>query len=111
MSAGCEGLVLVLTSLPDRDSADRLARILVESRAAACVNVLSGCASVYRWQGKIENADEVPMLIKTRASRYPQVEQTLRAHHPYELPEIICVSLSAGSPAYLKWIMDETSDS
>lgn len=111
MTAGSEGLVLILTSLPDREGADRLARILVESRAAACVNILAGCSSVYRWQGKVENADEVPMLIKTRASLYAQVEQTIRAHHPYELPEIISVSLSAGSPAYLQWILDETTGS
>lgn len=111
MTAGSEGLILIFTSLPDRDNADRLARILVESRAAACVNILAGCASVYRWQGRIEKADEVPMLIKTRASLYPQVERTIRAHHPYELPEIISVSLSTGSPAYLQWILDETSGS
>lgn len=109
MSAGGENLVLVLTSLPDRGGADRLARILLETRAAACVNVLAGCTSFYRWQGRIENADEVPMLIKTRASLYPQVEQTIRAHHPYELPEIISVPLSSGWPAYLQWVVDETS--
>jgi periplasmic divalent cation tolerance protein len=111
MSAGGEDLILVFTSLPDRDCAQRLARILVETRAAACVNILAACASVYRWQGRIENADEVPMLIKTRVARYPQVEQTIRAHHPYELPEVLCVPVSAGWPAYLQWVVDETSTS
>lgn len=109
MTTGSEDLILVLTNLPDRDAASKLARVLVETRAAACVNVLAACASVYRWQGDIENAEEVPLLIKTRASLYPQVEQTIRAHHPYELPEIVSVPVIAGWPAYLQWVADETA--
>lgn len=109
MTTGPEDLILVLTNLPDRDAATRLARVLVETRAAACVNILAACASVYRWQGGIENAEEVPLLIKTRAALYPQVEQTIREHHPYELPEIVSVPVIAGCPAYLQWVADETT--
>lgn len=109
MTAGSEALILVLTTLPDQDSAARLARVLVETRAAACVSILAACASVYRWQGTIENADEVPLLIKTRAALYPLVEQTIRAHHPYELPEIVSVPVTAGWPAYLQWVADESA--
>lgn len=109
VTTGSEDLILVFTNLADRDTATRLARVLVETRAAACVNILAACASVYRWQGRIESAEEVPLLIKTRASLYMQVEQTIRAHHPYELPEIVSVPVSAGWPAYLRWVADETA--
>lgn len=109
MDGPAEELVLVLTNLPDRAAATGLARILVEERIAACVNVLAPCYSVYRWQGSIECAEEVPLLIKTRASLYALVEKTIREHHPYELPEIVGVALVAGLPAYLDWVVAETS--
>lgn len=99
----------MLTNLPDRAAATGLARILIEERIAACANVLAPCFSVYRWQGKIECTEEVPLLIKTRASFYPLVEQRIREHHPYELPEIVGVSLVAGFQAYLDWVVAETS--
>lgn len=99
---------LVITNLPDRDSAGRLARALVEKRLAACVNVLSPCRSVYRWQGKTEDTEEFPMLIKTTRERYPALESAIRAGHPYELPEIIAVPLAGGLPAYLEWVDSET---
>lgn len=102
-------VILVLTNLPDRDSAQRVADALIESRAAACVNMLAECTSVYRWQEKIETAREVPLLIKTTRAAYPRLEATLRAHHPYELPEIIAVSLSTGLPAYLQWVAQQTT--
>lgn len=102
-------VLLVLTNLPDRDHAQRVAAALIESRAAACVNILGACSSVYRWQGKIETASEVPLLIKTTRAAYPRLEATLRAHHPYELPEIIAVPVSAGLPGYLQWVAQETS--
>ncbi|HEY6093914.1 MAG TPA: divalent-cation tolerance protein CutA [Gallionellaceae bacterium] len=103
-----DDILLVLTNLPDQASAERLATALVESRAAACVNILAACRSVYRWQGKIESAGEVPLLIKTTRTAYPRLQQEIRAQHPYELPEIIAISLSAGLPAYLQWVTDET---
>ena len=100
---------LVITNLPDRDSAGRLAHTLIEKRLAACVNVLSPCRSVYRWQGKTEDAEEFPVLIKTTRERYPALEAAIRAAHPYELPEIIAVPLAAGLPAYLEWVDSETT--
>jgi len=100
---------LVITNLPDRDSAGRLARALIEKRLAACINVLSPCRSIYRWQGKTEDAEEFPVLIKTTRERYPALEAAIRAAHPYELPEIIAVPLAAGLPAYLEWVDSETT--
>lgn len=96
--------ILVMTTLPDRAGAMLLAEKLVDARLAACVNVLAGCTSVYRWQGSTETAEEVPVLIKTTAARYTQVEQAVKAAHPYELPEIVAVQIKQGLPAYLQWI-------
>ena len=102
-------VILVLTSLPDRDSAHKLAYQLIESRAAACVNIQAECSSIYRWQGKIESTSEVPLLIKTTRAAYHGLEEMIRSHHPYELPEIIAVSVDAGLPAYLQWVAEEVS--
>jgi periplasmic divalent cation tolerance protein len=99
---------LVITNLPDRDSAGRLGHALIEQRLAACVNILSPCRSVYRWQGTTEDAEEFPMLIKTTRERYAALEAAIRSGHPYELPEIIAVPLAAGLPAYLDWLDSET---
>lgn len=99
--------LLVITNLPDRDSARRIADMLVRERLAACVNMLSPCISTYRWRDGIETAEEIPLLIKTLASRYGKVEAHIREHHPYELPEIIAVPISAGLPDYLAWIATE----
>ena len=100
-------VLLVLTNLPDPDSARRLAEALVGERAAACVNILAGCSSVYRWQGKTETADETPMLIKTTQAAYARLETLIRAHHPYELPEIIAVPVTTGLSGYLQWVAQE----
>ena len=101
-------IVIVLTNLPDREAATRLATLLVEHRHAACVNILAECASVYRWEGKIRTATEVPLLIKTSCSAYPRLEEIIRANHPYELPEILSVPLGGGLPAYLDWVATES---
>lgn len=100
--------LLVLTNLPDRPTAEALARELVEARLAACVNILAPCHSVYRWQGSIETADEVPMLIKTSSERYLALEAAIRRRHPYELPEVIALPIREGLPEYLAWVADET---
>ena len=99
---------LVITNLPDRDTATKLAHALVERRLAACVNILSPCRSVYRWQGKTEDAEEFPMLIKTTKDRYAELQAAIRAGHPYELPEIIAIPLAGGLSAYLEWVESET---
>jgi periplasmic divalent cation tolerance protein len=101
--------LLVITNLPDRDAAMQLAAALVGERLAACVNVLAGCTSVYRWKGAVEEAQEVPLLIKTNAARYPEVEAGIRRLHPYEVPEIIALRVVDGLPEYLAWIADETA--
>lgn len=101
--------LLVLTTLPDRDTAVKLAQRLVQSRLAACVNILSGCTSVYRWKGTIEQADEIPVLIKTRAARYDELEAAIRGLHPYEVPEVIAVPLARGLSDYLEWVAEETA--
>jgi len=102
--------LLVVTNLPSRDSAEKLADALVAQRVAACVNILAPCRSVYRWKGEVQQDDEHPMLIKTTRARYPALEAAIRAGHPYELPEIIAVGVTAGLPAYLQWVAIESSD-
>ncbi len=101
--------ILVLTQLPDRASANTLARALVEAKIAACVNVGAPVDSLYHWRGQIETATEVPVIIKTRRDRYDAVESAIRARHPYELPEIIAVPITDGLAPYLQWITAETS--
>jgi periplasmic divalent cation tolerance protein len=100
--------LLVLTNLPDVASAEKLARAVIESRAAACVNVLAACRSIYQWQGAVETATEIPLLIKTTAENYPQLEAIVRTQHPYDLPELIAISITHGLPAYLDWLAAET---
>ena len=101
--------LLVLTNLPDRAAAERLAGMLIEKRVAACVNILAPCRSVYRWKGAVQHDEEHPMLIKSTTEAYPALEASIRAAHPYELPEIIAVTVERGLPAYLDWVAAETS--
>jgi periplasmic divalent cation tolerance protein len=102
------GTLLVLTNLPDRAAAEKLADELIGQRVAACINILAPCRSVYRWKGAVQHDEEHPMLIKTTHERYPALEQALRAGHPYELPEIIALPVEQGLPAYLEWVAAET---
>ncbi len=103
-----EEVLVVLTNCPDSDSASRIARALVENRLAACVNRLAPAQSVYRWQGAIEQATEVPLLIKCTRARYAEVEAAIRQLHPYSVPEIVALPVTAGFAPYLRWIDDET---
>ena len=100
--------ILIISNFPDEKSAKQLAEALIHQHLAACVNVLSPCASVYRWQGEIESAEEIPVLIKTQRQHYDRVEQLIKMMHPYELPEVIMVPILGGLPAYLQWVADET---
>jgi periplasmic divalent cation tolerance protein len=102
-------VLLVLTNLPDADTAQVLAAAVVEAGLAACVNILAPCVSVYRWQGVVETAAEIPLLIKTTAAAYPALEAAIRARHPYELPEIIAVPVERGLPGYLDWVTTEVA--
>jgi periplasmic divalent cation tolerance protein len=99
--------LLVLTNLPDRPAAERLASVLVERRVAACVNILAPCLSTYRWEGKIRHEEEHPLLIKTSRDRYAVLESVIREAHPYEVPEIIALPIERGLPAYLAWVESE----
>ena len=101
--------ILVITQMPDRESALVLARSLVESRVAACVSIGAPVDSLYHWRGKIETAQETPVVVKTQPSRYRDVEAAIRAKHPYELPEIVAVPVVDGLAPYLQWISDETA--
>lgn len=101
--------LLVITNLPDAESARALAVQLVEQRVAACVNIMSPCHSIFRWEGKVDEAEEVPLLIKTSASRYAALEEAIRAYHPYELPEIVAVRIDRGLPDYLAWVAASTA--
>ncbi|WP_246542693.1 divalent-cation tolerance protein CutA [Paludibacterium yongneupense] len=96
--------LLVFCNAPDAVVAHELASLLVERRLAACVNILAPCRSVYRWQGKVETAEEIPLLIKTTQAAYPALQALLCERHPYELPEIVACDLGPGLPAYLKWV-------
>lgn len=101
-------VVIAFCTCPDAGSAARIGAALVEERLAACVNRLPGVASTYRWQGRIEHADEVLLLIKTTAERLPALQQRLPQLHPYELPELIVVEAAGCLPAYLDWVATET---
>ncbi|NOY62195.1 MAG: divalent-cation tolerance protein CutA [Gammaproteobacteria bacterium] len=98
-----EHLILFCTC-PDANSAERIAEALVDRRFAACVNIVPGIKSVYRWQGQRESAQEVLLLIKSSDELYPLLEQMIRDIHPYELPEIIAVPVKRGLAPYLAWI-------
>jgi periplasmic divalent cation tolerance protein len=100
--------LLVTTNLPDQASAQTLARALVERRLAACVNILPACQSIYHWQGAIEEASEVPLLIKTTADRLDAVKAAFGEFHPYDVPELVALELHDGLPAYLDWVIAET---
>jgi periplasmic divalent cation tolerance protein len=103
--------VLVLTTLPPDADNRQFARTLVQERLAACVNILPGMRSVYRWQGAVEEAAEHQIIIKTTRDRLPQLWERVRALHPYDVPEFIVVSIVEGHDVYLRWISDSTAPS
>ncbi|MCE9581336.1 MAG: divalent-cation tolerance protein CutA [Planctomycetes bacterium] len=95
---------VVLMTAPDAACADRIARVLVDERLAACVNILPEARSVYRWEGKVEEARELLLVAKTRAGLFPALEARVRALHPHKVPEIIAIPLTDGSRPYLSWV-------
>lgn len=95
---------IVLTTCPDAETAERLATALVEAGLAACVNIVPGIRSVYRWQGAVVKEGELLLVIKSRSDRFEALRAALIEHHPYELPEVIAVSVSEGHLPYLAWI-------
>jgi periplasmic divalent cation tolerance protein len=105
-----DDVLLVLTTLPDRETAETVATTLINDKVAACVNILGACTSVYHWQGAVEKAAEIPLLIKTTRARYAALEAAIVRLHPYELPEVIAVPLAQGLPGYLQWVAAEARD-
>ena len=95
---------IVLSTCGERETAERIAHRLVEQRLAACVNILPGVQSVYRWQGAVESESEVLMLIKTKASLIPQVQSAITSLHSYEVPEFLVLPISGGSDSYMAWL-------
>ncbi len=95
---------LVLSTCPDQTTAEKLAKQLVSEKFAACVTILPNLISIYQWQEKIETANECLLMIKSKKTQYQAIENWIRANHPYELPEIIAVSIEHGLPEYLQWI-------
>ena len=103
-----DAILLCLCSCPDATSAEQLAGALVGERLAACINIVPGLRSVFRWQGSVQRESEVLLLIKTSAEAYPVLQDRLCELHPYELPELLAVEPAAGLPAYLGWVAAET---
>jgi periplasmic divalent cation tolerance protein len=107
---GGSGVIVVMTTLPDADSAAALAHTVLQARLAACVNRLAPCQSEYWWQGRLEQAQEWPLLIKTTRGRYAELEALIVKAHPYEVPEIVAMPLVAGFAPYLAWAARESSE-
>ena len=96
--------ILVISTFPDIAKARQIGTALVEKQLAACVNLIPAVESIYRWEGKVEQAFEVQALIKTTSERYTELEAEILKQHPYEVPEIIAIEISGGLPEYLKWV-------
>jgi periplasmic divalent cation tolerance protein len=100
---------LVLVTAPDAEVAARLARTMVEERLAACVNLVPGVRSIYRWAGAVQEDAEVLLVIKTREDRLPALSKRVQELHPYELPELIAIGVQGGSERYLEWLRGEAA--
>ncbi len=101
---------IVLTTTGSEAEAQKIARHLVESRMAACVNIIPQITSVYRWQGKVEEACEWLLLIKTTADGFEKIREAIAELHSYELPECVCLTVEDGSAKYLQWIADSVGE-
>jgi periplasmic divalent cation tolerance protein len=104
-------IVLVLTTVPAGDAGDAIARVLVEERLAACVNVHAPMTSFYRWQGTAEHDVERQLVIKTTRDQVPAIQTRITELHSYELPEFIVIPVIDGTTAYLEWVRSETAPS
>jgi periplasmic divalent cation tolerance protein len=97
---------IAITTVSSREEAKRMARALVEERVAACVNIVGGCDSIYRWQGAVEEAAEVLLLIKTNMEKIDALEAAVRRLHSYDVPEFLILQIDGGSAAYLAWLRE-----
>ena len=104
MTTEAEDFILVLSTASSKEEAERIATGLVEGQLAACVNILPGLTSVYRWKDAIEHADEVLLLIKSTKRVFPELEQAIREAHSYDVPEVLAIPIEAGSDGYLSWL-------
>lgn len=109
MDANSSPYRLVMTTIGTQEQAQTLAEQLVNANLCACVNILPKMQSIYRWHGKLERGDEHLLLIKTRQERVDDVINTIKANHPYELPEIIAVPITYGYEPYLTWITESVT--
>jgi periplasmic divalent cation tolerance protein len=109
VSAAAAEVRVVLVTAPDVECAERIARVLVEERLAACVNVVPGVRSVYRWEGAVQSDAEVMLVAKTRADRGAALATRIKELHPYDLPEVLELPAAGGSDAYLDWVRTESS--
>ena len=100
---------LALVTAPDAETAERIARALVGERLAACVNLVPGLRSIYRWEGRVESEAEVLLVVKTRRDRAGDLEERVLALHPYDVPELLRIPVRGGSEAYLRWVGVETA--
>jgi len=100
---------VVFVTAPDAGAGARIARALVEERLAACVNLVPGIRSTYRWQGRVQEDDEVLLVIKTVEGRLDALGERVRALHPYDLPEVLALAAAGGSPDYLAWVRTEAA--
>lgn len=103
-----EEIFLAFSTFPDVDTARRIARQLVTDKFAACANIIPSIESIYRWQGKIEQGNETLVLFKTTAPRFAAFQEKLKSLHPYDVPEIIFIPVTAGLPEYLRWVVDNS---
>lgn len=103
-----KNICVVFCTCPDEQVAEKLASRLLEQRLAACVNIIPEIRSIYRWNGEINRDAEVLMVIKTAVAAYEALENCLREHHPYDVPEVVALPLKAGLPEYLAWVAEET---
>src|SRR4051794_13774312 len=99
-------VLIVLSTFSSADEARRVCRQLVEEQLAACANLIPQVESIYRWQGAVEVASEVVAVLKTTRTRYSELESRLRTLHSYEVPEVVALSVEAGSEPYLRWVSD-----
>ena len=107
MSEGSEAIVSVYATFGSEEEAQRIARVVVEERLAACANVLAPCLSIYRWQGRIEEAKEVPAIFKTRADAAGRLVERIRALHSYDVPAAVVWPIADALADYLRWVVDE----
>lgn len=102
---------VVLVTVPDRESAEELGEALVRERRAACVNVLEGVTSIYRWEGAVERATEALLVIKTASRRADALVERIEALHPYDVPEALVLPVGSGLPSYLRWVVESSGGS